>query len=1594
MRGAMSLAWRRASRIAAAVALVASAGLASDAGAAASDVTFTIDDLSLARGATTTFTSTFDMDEGVAQADLNLPGGLTETFDAACDAQGPRTCSVTPAGLVTVTDGGPPSVDNVEVKITGTIAAGTNFPLDSDEGAGPGALPLPPIAITLNQGGDAVSAPRMVTIEANPATDAEIQITTTAPAASGATAGRGSTEEYKATLKRVGFLAQATTATATLVADAALGTTVPTPTQTVSWAVDEAADKEVTLTVNVPSNIATGIEPSYHIEVTYDPNLADGAAPLDKEIGALRSFEIVAGTGDAVVSIATDAPTDGVDVPRGTSVTYTATLTRTGKLDQATVVNLSLLPIGDQRGTAPGAAVNVPFVDDQETATRSITVTVPAGATVGNVQYRFQGVYDPTGTGGPITDTITGESRSFDVVPAQPSFTLTPGNGTVSRGDPLSLEATLNNPPGADPVTAGIITVTVPSGMVVGTPTATAGFLVPPVLNPFSPGAVPQVVTVNYPTIAPGETRTLTVPVTVLESATKKPAADLAVTASFVSATPPINVTRSSDFEITPEADIRMVVDAPAEEQLDPDAADVVVSYRIENLGPDPAAAVTFTATAPVGFVGSVNPVETDGDDPGDTPDWSCTDIAAGGTTSTCTYLVNPLGAGDTTAPVRITWTFDRSSAGIPGPKAFPARASTSTVDPTPGNDDATDTTSVADPISGVTISASATPDPVDVAVDKDAIVTVQYQVRNFGPKNIRAEITLTAPLGADRQSLTGVGACDAALTTCSLGTLNKNGSTLTVTALYRVPQGSFTANQAAFSATIKPVNGSFATPECPTPPGPPTPPGCSVTTASDTVTGRAPGIDIGLAPVPGDPIVNRPDVPGAGTNPSATQPVNEPRTFTFQNRSTELTVRAGTAFIDLTPSPATGIGTPAGCTVTVAPTVRCLVSATDPVPVATAAGPGTLQVTMTIPLHTADAVTITATAVIEDPGNRRVVEASPATPDSRELTLDLNRTPSVTADIGPGVPGGGTLTHLPLSLHDDDDGDALTVVSAPVTCPSAACVVTGGTVTGLTVAAGNARVTVTFTDAVPTDPAVGVSVVVTYGVTDAKSATDSTLKVKLLPRIVFDGSSATRASVQGSFGKAPTTTPRSFGEVIAPERVGPTPTPLEVLGGPLGSDANGSDAFPGLTSYDLESVSNDSLNVKGSTVDTTDGTTPGKQAVRYQPAPGYTNDRGGVPVVEAPADSFTYKATGRNGTVDIYTVEAPVVVEIKNQNPIGVDDTFIVQNEVTQQVSPGENDLDGNTVDEPITVKRDPVTGPLLPSAKAFTFDDEGDLVPARRVTIRCIGPVPELDPATNLPVATPVAACPESGEPTLGFVRPGQDLMLRTPTATGAVTARLTGASTPATADDFRVVTVTPDATVVGDLQFVYVLADNYGGSGFGLATVNVPNTPPQVIEGVRTVLKNTATVVVDTRLAVQDANGDTIVITSTPDRTKHGKVTIGDNRRTITYTPDTDFLGADELVYNVSDNRGDAAAAATLQLNVIEQSTVLAAAAGDGGGGAGGGGGGAPAGRLAATGGDPLALTVAAGSALALGLALVQAGRRRRSRPLLDGARHLRA
>jgi len=611
-------------------------------------------------------------------------------------------------------------------------------------------------------------------------------------------------------------------------------------------------------------------------------------------------------------------------------------------------------------------------------------------------------------------------------------------------------------------------------------------------------------------------------------------------------------------------------------------------------------------------------------------------------------------------------------------------------------------------------------------------------------------------------------------------------------------------------------------------------------------------------------------------------------------------------------------------------------------------------------------------------------------------VTGSINRAPApkpdTGADSGPTVPSGGTLTFKTFVNGDSDpDTDVLQLICAgevqPPTTPSTLCPLAATTVTfsatgGITpdntptvVITRNVDGTLTVTPTLtplgtpPATPRV-VRITIPVSIIDGQGATVSS-QLELAVTETF------AASVTGSYANSPPTPPESFGQKVSASRLGPSENTFAVLGGALGTNANGAAFTSTPMTYALSTV--DDINVTG-TVAKPATSDPNK--ITYIPAAGYTSDpptRTPTDLADAPPDSFHYRATGMRGSAQAFTVDSRVSVEVRNQNPIGLD-TLIKINPGSgpADVQPASNDIDGNTT-APIAVKSG--GGPFL-------FDDEGKVTPAptppgiiHGLLVKCIGPVPPLDPTTKLPTTLPGCTDP-------AMKQPGQALEITALDNSGKITATLNA--------DLTKVNVATDASVAGLVPFAAVVVDNYGGAAWSLVTIEIPDQPPDVIPGRQTVPMNSPPVVVlDTRLAARDANGDIVKVSSIT-QPAHGTATISADRFTISYQPAPGYVGPDSLTLNVTDGRGVASNSALLNIDVVQpptQPVAISSAPGAAGGSGGSGSSATPAGSLAKTGGDPVPLTIAASLSLLLGLALVHAGRRRQVQPFLGQARHLR-
>ena len=582
-------------------------------------------------------------------------------------------------------------------------------------------------------------------------------------------------------------------------------------------------------------------------------------------------------------------------------------------------------------------------------------------------------------------------------------------------------------------------------------------------------------------------------------------------------------------------------------------------------------------------------------------------------------------------------------------------------------------------------------------------------------------------------------------------------------------------------------------------------------------------------------------------------------------------------------------------------------------------------------------------------------------------------------AESGPAVPSGGTLTYKTFSNGDSDpDGDVIKLKANGVATFSPA----DGSASATIERNENGTLVVKPVLSPDTDPAVDRVVKITIPVTIEDDPAGDAVGVPVSSTLELAVTEAVAEEFAGSFGDAPTQIPTSFGESVADKLV-PSVNVFDVLDAERGKNAAGVDfadaPSAGATAYTLTSVDANSINVAGSTAEAVSEPAGAPKLLRYVPAPGYTSDlpdRPGTDLAQAPADSFTYTATGARDGQEVFTVVSPATVKVTNQQPIGVDSILTVfTSNPTGFTDPAGNDIDGNNV------------GEIQVGGAPFVFDDEGRIVgegkPDHRLLIACIGPAPQPDGTGALP---PALCTDDNGVLLPNMKEAGQELVVTPPAdkGVGSITAKLRGAGAEGA---FRKVDVAIDDKVGGIIPFAAVVVDNYGGAAWSLVNVEIPDQPPFVIPEVQIVPKNSPPVaVLDSTKAGRDGNGDVVKVSGVTDP-DFGTASIQDDT-VIMYKPDTDYLGPDDLVLNVSDARGVGSNSALLQIEVVED--VVQA---DTGAGSEGGGGATPAGNLPTTGGDPLALTAGGAACLLLGFLFVQASRRRRTIPLLAGARHLR-
>jgi uncharacterized repeat protein (TIGR01451 family) len=454
----------------------------------------------------------------------------------------------------------------------------------------------------------------------------------------------------------------------------------------------------------------------------------------------------VAASADLSVSKA-DSP-DPVDA--GSNIIYTITVNNAGPSAASTVALSDPLPAGTtfvSLSSPGGWSCTMPAVGANGTVSCSI-----ATLGLGNAVFTLVVNVDPsTASGASISNSATVTSTTSD-----PNSGNETGNSDTTVGTSADLSVTKSDSP--DPVNAGAnltYTITVNNAGPSNASTVTLTDILPAetlfvsLASPggwvcTTPGAFTNgTVSCSAATVGLGN-HVFTLVVNVLAATTSGTVVNNSATVLSNATADPNSGNETGSAATTVATSANMVVaksDSP-----DPVNAGSNITYAItiQNAGPSNAAGVTFTDTLPTGttFVSFTSPLG-----------WTCSSPAVGAT-GTVSCSKNSDQVAGTTTPFTLVVKVDPTvAAGTVISNTL--TASSTTPDPTTGNESATATTTVATS-ADLSVTKVDTPDPV-LAGNQ---ITYTITVTNAGPSNAASvTFTDTVPAGTTFAFLAAPGA-------------------------------------------------------------------------------------------------------------------------------------------------------------------------------------------------------------------------------------------------------------------------------------------------------------------------------------------------------------------------------------------------------------------------------------------------------------------------------------------------------------------------------------------------------------------------------------------------------------------------------------------------------------------------------------------------------------------------------------------------------------------------------------------------------------------------------------------------------------------
>jgi hypothetical protein len=373
-------------------------------------------------------------------------------------------------------------------------------------------------------------------------------------------------------------------------------------------------------------------------------------------------------------------------------------------------------------------------------------------------------------------------------------------------------------------------------------------------------------------------------------------------------------------------------------------------------------------------------------------------------------------------------------------------------------------------------------------------------------------------------------------------------------------------------------------------------------------------------------------------------------------------------------------------------------------------------------------------------------------------------------------------------------------------------------------------------------------------------------------------------------------------------------------------------------TPVNINVLNNDS-DVDGDSLTVESVTPPANGTAVIQPAP--SPGSGQATIVYTPTanfngvDTFIYTINDGSGGMDTATVT--VTVQPVNDAPVAVDDAVVTAEDtaVIIAVLNNDSDVDGDSltvtnittpangvaaINPPstgsgqATVTYTPTADYIGMDSFVYTVSDDNGGTDTAVITITITGendnPVAVDDAATtDEDMAVTIAVLNND------FDVDGDDL---TVTSVTTPTNGVVAINPPSTGSGQATVTYTPTTNFNGSDSFAYSVSDGNGGSDTAVVTITVEpvNDSPLAADDSATTNEETA-VTIDVLANDSDVEGHALSIISVSTPGDGNAVLNGDD--TITYTPDSGFVGVDSFTYTISDGNGGSDTA-TVTVNVL--------------------------------------------------------------------------